>query len=469
MGVYPKRSIDLAGTPLPARVAALRRERGWSRADLAARAGLSAKVVYQIESRSRDQYLEKTLLLLAEALRVRLEDLLQPEAERNDEPVDSIAAEPPSDSRDAEPETISVSTVHRPSACSRRRCSRALALAAGVALLVAVSMVIVHSRRPVAIPRVESAGSTVQARVATSGELSWARRFQSTVAFAEPSPWSDGTVLVGLDFDAPDGGRVMLLDRKTGATLWERSPDADLAAQAFGSDILNGLGVFGPMFWRSIDLDGDSTLEIAVSFLHIRQYPASVMILDRAGEVRGEYFNRGHVYDMVAADIDGDGRQELICAGANNNTAYGSGAVFILDRDHCRGAAVDPHNGGSLEVGDGSRCRIILPSLAADVLARLGVVRICADCVMVSRDTEGATKLIVRVGHDRWVVHLQCDADLHPLAVLPTDGIRICLEQWSITDAADYGFNSVQRREQWRQRIIHFDSGRTALAAIPTL
>jgi hypothetical protein len=207
--------------------------------------------------------------------------------------------------------------------------------------------------------------------------------------------------------------RVAVLRRERG---WSR---ADLAARAFGSDILGGFGVFGPMFWRTVELDGD-------------------------------------------------GRQELICAGANNNSTYSSGAVFILDRDHCWGAAVDPHNGGNLEIGDGSRCRIILPSLAAEVLARLGVARIVADGVMVSRDREGATKLIVRVGYDRWAVHLQCDADLHPLAVLPTDGIRICMAQWSITDAADYGFNSDQRREQWRQRIIHFDGGRTALAAIPT-
>jgi transcriptional regulator with XRE-family HTH domain len=443
------RSVDLSSTRFPDLVTAGRTERGWSKADLAAKAGLSTKVIHQIESRSRSRFFEKTLMLVADALGAGLEELLRP---ADDTQAAAALDAPPSD---VAQKKLLTSLPHQDGIKRRRRRTFSLLAAFFAATILLVAGTQLLSSSPVVkIPRVEIHDRTVRVSDPAGGKLIWTRAFEAKVKQAEPSPWKDGSVVVGLGHDTPNGGKVLLLDGRKGATIWERSPDVELAARAFGHEILDNLAGFSQNQMRSVDLNGDGRPELAVSFFHIRHYPSCVMLIDRNGTVIGEYFNRGHVYDMLAVDLDGNGRQALVCGGCNNKEPYHGGAVFILDREHCRGAAVDPYNGGNLDVGDGSRSRILLPAFEPQMMQWLGAARLAPERIMASASLEGDINLVVSVGYDGLIMHLILDASLNPLALRPTDIVPMTVSSWPVDDPANYGPNCPRWREQWLQQII---------------
>jgi hypothetical protein len=57
---------------------------------------------------------------------------------------------------------------------------------------------------------------------------------------------------------------------------------------------------------------------IAVASINYAGQAGQIAFLDSRGRVRGEYWHPGHLTDPAQADIDGDGRNELLLGGANN-------------------------------------------------------------------------------------------------------------------------------------------------------
>ncbi len=447
-------SIDISGTRFPELLASRRRALGLSKVELAEKAAVSGRVVHQIETRSRERFIEKTLLLLAEAVETPLRDLLEPLA-----PTGSVTAgtapEDPAPIGDTQPGR------------TRRQAIR-IAVPAIVAVLALTAYLLMQPRRdPPPPPRIELSGRTIHAACGASGRHLWTRAFNSNVKMAEPSNWGDGTVLVGLDFHSPDGGRVLLLDGGTGDTIWDRSPDPELAEAAFGEGVLEGLMSFGPTQHQYLDLDGDGVPELAVAFMHMRKFPSSVMVLNRDGEVLGEYVSRGHVTDIAAVDLDGDGRQVLICAGNNNYVPYSGGTVFILDGEHWSGATVDPITGGNLDVGDGSLRRIVMTAFDPQMMAWLAVSRLATHRITPRRAPDGTVTIAVSVGTGYHALRLRLDQDLSPISVRPEDDMAAEVMRWPVEDPETYGPNCPQWREQWMQRIIRVD--RYALEAAGSL
>ena len=210
-------------------------------------------------------------------------------------------------------------------------------------------------------------------------------------------------------------------------------------------------------------MDGDGEPEVAVSFIHMRSYPSFVMALNRRGEILGQYLSRGHVYAMEAIDLDGHGKQALICGGANNRVPYHGGTIFILDHEHWSGAAVDPFNGGNLEVGDGSRLRILIPAFELKMLDWMNFSRLHVGGIMVSGpSSEAGIQFLAAVGVDGAKLHLKLDSDLNPLWARPTDSLVREVNRWPVEDPATYGPNCPAWRTQWMQGIIRVD--RYALA-----
>ncbi len=440
-------SVDISATRFAEQLSSRRRALGLSKVDLAEKACVSAKVVHQIETGSRTNFLEKTLLLLAEAIDIPLEELLQP--------AESESSSPSQPSEDAPADGIR--QPGQLSTTPRRRQGRLLAAALVVVvgtLAIALSM---GPHRSPQVPRVNLIGSTVSAANPSTGELIWSRTFDSTVYLAEPSPWLDGTVLATLHADGPDGGRVLLLDGRTGDTIWSRSPDTELVEKAFGEGVLEGVLNFSPILCRRLDLDGDGVPELAVAFTHTRRFPSSVMVLNRAGEVLGEYLNRGHVHDMAVVDLEGNGREALICVGANHSTHDYGGTVFILDREHWSGAAVDLVNGGCLDLGDGSLRRILIPSFGQEVGAFWKPPRVEALRVLASRSSDRPLQVMVTVGVAELCLQLILDQDLNPAALRPTDSVARAIATWPVDDPASFGPNSPAWREQWMTGIVRVD------------
>jgi hypothetical protein len=52
-----------------------------------------------------------------------------------------------------------------------------------------------------------------------------------------------------------------------------------------------------------------------------------------------EYWHSGHLYHLTLADLDGDGRQEIILTGISNG--YHQATMVVLDSDRVNGASIE--------------------------------------------------------------------------------------------------------------------------------
>jgi hypothetical protein len=107
-------------------------------------------------------------------------------------------------------------------------------------------------------------------------------------------------------------GRLYCLDRR-GRVLWEFQAGGRhvFGTEALSADfMIEGLGVF--------DLDRDGSRELYVIGAHVHEPPTQLAVLDHEGRLISEYWNYGRLIDLEAADIDSDGRPELLVVGTNN-------------------------------------------------------------------------------------------------------------------------------------------------------
>lgn len=84
------------------------------------------------------------------------------------------------------------------------------------------------------------------------------------------------------------------------------------------------------------DFNGDGRQEIAVISDQYPQWPCQLAVLDCGGKKIGEFWNSGYLTDICFQDLDGDGREEMIVSGVNNQ--YG-GALIIFDPANISGCS----------------------------------------------------------------------------------------------------------------------------------
>ena len=78
---------------------------------------------------------------------------------------------------------------------------------------------------------------------------------------------------------------------------------------------------------------------IVVSSAHDIWWPNQIAILDASGKVLSEYWHSGRLDNMVLADLDGDGKEEIVTAGVNNG--YHQATLVVLDPDRVFGASTE--------------------------------------------------------------------------------------------------------------------------------
>jgi hypothetical protein len=78
---------------------------------------------------------------------------------------------------------------------------------------------------------------------------------------------------------------------------------------------------------------------IVVSNLLDPWWPCQVAVLDSSGKTISEYWHSGHLAFMVLADLDGDGREEIVATGINNG--YLQATLVVLDPDRVFGASTE--------------------------------------------------------------------------------------------------------------------------------
>lgn len=435
------RNIDIRRAELPGRLPLLRRNRAMTATDLANQAGISRKTVEAIEAGKRDRVLEKTLLCIAKALDITLAELLGEPGQPDD--ALPIPVLPPA-------ATDNGSSPH-----PRRRLA---AIAALVLLLLVAAAAFALRPRPGGV-RVERGNGGLVAHNAR-GEVVWRFSAKTTIEYLDESPWHDGTILVGLRGDGSDGGRTLLLEERSGSLIWEISPAQDRIRAAYGPDLLDSGGGFTAFRNEATDIDGDRTPELALLFIHGRFCPSSLVMVERDGHRLGQYDTKGHIYDLLGEDVDGDGREELLAAGTNNEPCYQGATVILLDDVCLRGVAQDSLAGGNPAIPDSARFRLVLPQFGEPYMTLLQRRRIEATDLMVFRESDGATRIAVSVGVDGLGAIVTMDMNLHPLRVQPSDRVISVAQTWPDSVTALRGFprqDWLQR--EWLPRAVWFESG----------
>jgi hypothetical protein len=108
-----------------------------------------------------------------------------------------------------------------------------------------------------------------------------------------------------------------------------------------GKEIRCGGKTFSPDYrvagFLCRDLDGDGRLETIIESFHAPDWPCQLAVLDASGKMIGEFWNSGYLREIAFHDIDGDGREELIVCGVNNE--YKGGCLAIFDSRRISGGS----------------------------------------------------------------------------------------------------------------------------------
>jgi hypothetical protein len=79
---------------------------------------------------------------------------------------------------------------------------------------------------------------------------------------------------------------------------------------------------------------------IVVSSQHDPWWPGQVAMLDSNGKTIAEYWHSGGLNSMVLADLDGDGKEEIVAAGVANGYDH-QATLVVLDPDRVFGASTE--------------------------------------------------------------------------------------------------------------------------------
>lgn len=429
------------------RVRNLRTDLRLTKAELAEKSGLSIRTLQDIEAGRKSRIQEKTLHLLADALGVELNVLVDSAPRTGDGSVgpDLQASSIPGG---------------RP-----RRLRNWLVLIALPLAVAAVGLPIAWNwSRHHAEWTLESHRLVV--RDALLGVKLWELRDDPKVCI--DAPWCDDQLLVGLASASEQSGRLRCLDRATGDTLWTLDPDLDAMTAAFGADAVTSYR-FGCNSLTPCDLNGDGDPEVVINFIHGKYYPDALCVVGRDGRLQSQYANRGHLASLLVTDLDRDGRDEILALGTNNAPAYQGATVILLDDAHRSGASVDSLSNPWSTKPDSALVRLVLPRFPEPFMSVLGQVRLAAALPRVFKDSDGTTLISVEVGvssdrQNRMIVYL--DTGLNPVGAEPADWFMETITmRWpeevrSIPGPLDPGW-----RTAWLSTARRFEAGHWPPAA----
>lgn len=84
---------------------------------------------------------------------------------------------------------------------------------------------------------------------------------------------------------------------------------------------------------------GNTPPRIVVSSINDPWWPNQIAVLDSNGKVISEYWHSGHLEHLLLADLDGNGKQEIVATGVSNG--YHQATMVVLDPDHVSGASTE--------------------------------------------------------------------------------------------------------------------------------
>ncbi|MBU8871773.1 MAG: helix-turn-helix domain-containing protein [Gemmatimonadales bacterium] len=411
----------------PARLKFFREQLHLSKSDLAENAGVTYRTVHNLETDSSRNPQDKTLLLLAKALGITFAELQG-----------------------------NGSADFTKSATTSPKRLRALLFSLAIFAILTISTLTVFS---LSQANWEITDNGLEVRDKLAGISLWRYETTAKIHICQEAPWDSDILLVGLWFNSPKGGRLVALDRRTGEQLWEIQPDVDQLRDVFGSEVIDTapFGAHRVMGW---DSNGDGTPEGVVNFVHGTYFPSVLCAFDAKGNVFGQYNLNGHVKEIVAWDLNEDGRDELIISGTNNASAYQGATVIILNREHFKGATIDSLAAPHPTMPDSALARVVFPAYPEPFMQHTSSVRLTAQRIQIFRNARGETNISITIGEnplERILVYL--DAELHPIRSDIFDTFRATLQAWPDSLTSNTGPADDKWRANWLATHRHFRAG----------
>ena len=211
-------------------------------------------------------------------------------------------------------------------------------------------------------------------------EAEYRKRFQ-TRRFDEEAGYSIAPCLAIEDIDADGHCEVLFTPHPTGGMKSNRLYCLDHNGKERwhfdgGREMVFGNKPFSWDYFSSFeirDFDGDGRKEIALFSEQNNDFPTQLVILSVTGSVRGEYWNSGRIIDLSQADLDGDGRPEVIIGGVNNE--YKKAFIAVFEPRNLAGSSPNTgtYKSSSLSTGT-ERAYVLLPWTDIDPYQDIHVV-----------------------------------------------------------------------------------------------
>ncbi|MCE7958170.1 MAG: hypothetical protein DYH06_09580, partial [Acidobacteria bacterium ACB2] len=215
---------------------------------------------------------------------------------------------------------------------TRRRIARAV-LAALVLLAGAGATIVTAPWRGRTVARIASAGTAGIRALDEDGKVLWERDDvpeSGFCALVHVRGLSRQRVVAlrhspGARPAGPEGALLSFLSPSTGAVEREIRLAAP-HAEAFAGEPAR----FSPAEVRALDLDDDGADEVLATFVHYNSAPSYVVLYEPAREEsRLVFLGTGYHYVSGAADLDGDGRKEVVLHGTANGLGWYSAVAAV--------------------------------------------------------------------------------------------------------------------------------------------
>ena len=119
-----------------------------------------------------------------------------------------------------------------------------------------------------------------------------------------------------------------------GAEKWRWSPGRELP------ELAGSPATYWILAVRVLKATEKKPPRIVVSSEYNPWWPDQIAVLDSNGKTISEYWHSGTLVDMVLADLDGDGREEIIATGVANGYDH-QATLVVLDPDRMFGASTE--------------------------------------------------------------------------------------------------------------------------------
>src|SRR5713101_6830811 len=126
---------------------------------------------------------------------------------------------------------------------------------------------------------------------------------------------------------------TMICYSDRGKEKWRWTPGRDLP------ELAGSPATYTTHALRVLKATGKRPPRIVVSSQHYPWWPSQIAILDSNGKTISEYWHSGGLGSMVLADLDGDGREEIIATGVSEYDHQAT--LVVLDPDRVFGASTE--------------------------------------------------------------------------------------------------------------------------------